>query len=227
MVGQAPERTPCDSGWPSQSAEPQREGLDARAAAHDHLRATIGHRVQGGVALEDADRVVSREDGDRRAEADVRGARGERGEDHVGRRDRKLLGVMLTDAEEVHPQPVGQRGLLDDVADGLAVGDPPALHVGGTSPNVLSPIITVVGSAGPTLGLVVDGGAAAGIRDSLPQTGWVSPRTSARAAVCWARRSPPRARIRTITGALSAPIRRVATTSASSSASRAAMRLRT
>ena len=46
---------------------------------------------------------------------------GDRREHHLGRRDRELVAVVLADAEEVEPEPVGEHGLLDHVAQHLRV----------------------------------------------------------------------------------------------------------
>ena len=39
----------------------------------------------------------------------------------LGRRDSEIGAVMLADADEIYPQPVGQHGFFDDVAHHLSV----------------------------------------------------------------------------------------------------------
>ena len=55
----------------------ERERLGERAASENHLGAAVGHRIEGGEALVDADGVVGAEDGDRRSELDAVGAGGD------------------------------------------------------------------------------------------------------------------------------------------------------
>ena len=79
--------------------------------------------VEGGELLEDAHRVVGAQHGDGGAEADALGAARDGGEHHLGGRDREVGAVVLADAEEVDPDPVGEHGLVDHVADHLGVRD--------------------------------------------------------------------------------------------------------
>ena len=95
------------------------EGLDERAAAELHLGPSRRHRVEGGEALVDPDRVVRAEHGHPRAEPDPSGLPGDRGQHHVGRRDGVVGAVVLAEAEVVDPHPVGQHPLGDHLADHL------------------------------------------------------------------------------------------------------------
>src|SRR5258705_388428 len=76
-----------------------------------------GDGVERAEALIDADRVVGAEDGDGRAELDPLGAAGNRREHHLGRADGEVRAMVLTHAEEIHPYPVRQLRLGDDVAE--------------------------------------------------------------------------------------------------------------
>ena len=62
---------------------------------------------------------------------DALGPRGDRGEDHVGRRQREVIGVVLADPEEVDADLVGEDALLDEVADRLGVRQRAAVGVVG------------------------------------------------------------------------------------------------
>ena len=77
----------------------------------DHLGAPVRHGVERGEALEDADRVVGAEHGDRGAEADPLGAPGDGGQHDLGRGDGEVVAVVLADAEEVEAEAVGEHRL--------------------------------------------------------------------------------------------------------------------
>ncbi len=109
----------------------QRERFDERAPPEDHLGTAVRDGVEGGEALEDPDRVVGAEHGDRRAEPDPLGAAGDRGQDHFRSRHGEVVAMMLADADEVDPDGIGEDGLLDDVADDLRLGQAPAVRVDG------------------------------------------------------------------------------------------------
>src|SRR6478609_2330953 len=95
----------------------ERERLDERASADSDLGTATADRVDGGEALEDADRVVAGQDRHRRAEADVLGAPREAGEQHVGGAHGVVVAVVLADAEEVEAEPVGELTLGQDLPD--------------------------------------------------------------------------------------------------------------
>jgi len=99
----------------------QGERVDAGAPPEDDLRPSLRDGVECGVALEHAHGIVGTEDGDRRAEADAGGARCDRGEDQVASRHREVVGVVLTDAEEVDADLLGEDALFDDVPNRLCV----------------------------------------------------------------------------------------------------------
>ncbi len=63
----------------------EREGLGEGPAAQDYLGAAVRGRVQGRVALEDADRVVGTQHRDGRAELDARRQTRDRRQHHFGR----------------------------------------------------------------------------------------------------------------------------------------------
>jgi hypothetical protein len=71
--------------------------------------------------LEHTHWVVRAEHSNGRAEPDAACASRNGREDNLGRRDRKVTTVMLTDANEVHPQLVGKHGLIDDIPNDLSV----------------------------------------------------------------------------------------------------------
>jgi len=97
----------------------QRKGFGERTAAQDDLGTAVGHRVEGGKALEDAHRIIAAQDRHRGAEVDVPGATGNRGQHDIRRRDSEVGPVMLTDAEPVHTQLVGQHRLRHDISNHL------------------------------------------------------------------------------------------------------------
>ena len=68
----------------------QRERLHERAAPHHDLRAPVREQVDGREVLEDADRVVGAENGDRARQPDAPGLGGNRGE-----HDRGELGAQI------------------------------------------------------------------------------------------------------------------------------------
>ncbi len=113
----------------------ERERLDAGAAAEDHLGASAGDRVQGGIALEDADGIVGAEHDHGRAKMDSGRAGGDRGEDDVAGGHREVVGVVLADAEEVDAQLVGKDTFLDDVSDGLGMRERAVLGIVGDVPE--------------------------------------------------------------------------------------------
>ncbi len=80
-------------------------------------------------ALVDAHGVVAREHGHRGAEMDVLRPGSCGGEDDFGARDREVLAVVLPHSEERQADLVGEHRLIDDVADGLRIGQQRA--VGG------------------------------------------------------------------------------------------------
>ena len=101
----------------------EREGLDEGAAAGDDLGAAVGDEVEGGELLEDADRVGGREDGDGAGEADVLGARGRGGEDDGGSGVEVLDAMMLTDAEDVEAELIGESDLFEQIAEAIGGRD--------------------------------------------------------------------------------------------------------
>src|SRR6185437_4923759 len=72
----------------------QREGFGEGAAPHRDFRAAAGGGVQAGKALEDTNRIVRRQHGDRRAEQDALGAARDCAEHHLGCGNREIPAVM-------------------------------------------------------------------------------------------------------------------------------------
>ena len=97
----------------------ERERVDAGTSPEDDFRPTAGDRVERRVALEHADRIVRAQDGDGGPDVDPGRARGDRGEHDVGGRQREVVGVVLTDPEEVDADLVGEDALFDEVPDRL------------------------------------------------------------------------------------------------------------
>jgi hypothetical protein len=108
----------------------QRERLGERPAPEDHLGAPAREPVERGEALVDAHRVVGAEHRDRGAEADAAGARGDRGEHHLGGGHGEVVAVVLAHADEVEPHLVGEHGLVDEVAEDLRVRQQAAVGAG-------------------------------------------------------------------------------------------------
>ena len=99
----------------------QRKRLGERAAPDGDFGTAVGGGVQRREALEHADRVVGGKYGHRRTEPDALGARSDRRQHHFRRRHREIGSVVLADAEGIDAQRIGQRRLLDHVADDLRV----------------------------------------------------------------------------------------------------------
>lgn len=100
----------------------QRKGFGERAAAEDHLGASIRDCIERGKALEHADRIVRGQHRHRRAEMDALGARCDRRQHGLRRGDRKIGAVVFAETDEVEAELVGQHGFVDDVADHLRMG---------------------------------------------------------------------------------------------------------
>jgi hypothetical protein len=97
----------------------EREGLDERPAAGHDLGAAVAEQVERRELLKDADRVVGAQDRHGAGQADAfRAARG-RAEDDRRRRDREVRPVMLSDAEDVEAELVGELDLLQQVGEAL------------------------------------------------------------------------------------------------------------
>ena len=101
----------------------EREGLDEGAAAQHDLGPAVGDGVDGGEALEDPDGVIGAQDRDGRAEPDVLGPGGRRGEEHLGGGDGEVTAVVLPHAEGVEPDLVRQLGLFQQLPQHLGVRD--------------------------------------------------------------------------------------------------------
>jgi hypothetical protein len=108
----------------------ERKRLGEGSAAQNHLGSSARHRVEGGEPLVDPDGVVGAEDRDSRAEADAPSPRGDGREHDLRGADGEVRAVVLADAEEVHPQIVGQCGLGYHVAEDLRVREKAAVGTG-------------------------------------------------------------------------------------------------
>ena len=111
----------------------EREGFREGAPSEDHLRSSVRHGIERREPLEDADRVVRAEHGHRGSEPDALRPRCRRSEDHLRRGDREVGPMMLADAEECDAEFIGQRRLVDDLANDLRlrrqVARPGARHI--------------------------------------------------------------------------------------------------
>ena len=109
----------------------QRKRLGERPAADDDLGAAAAHGIQRREALVDADGIVRAQHRHRRPDVNLRRASRNRRAEHLRRRNREVLAVMLAEADEGEADLVGQHRLFDDVAQHLGVGKGGAARVGG------------------------------------------------------------------------------------------------
>ena len=110
----------------------ERERLDERASARHDLGATAREQVERRELLEHAHRIVRAEHADGARQPDVLRALGHCREGDRRRRDGEVRAVVLADAEDVEPDLVGERRLLDQVAQALRGRHRPARdRVGG------------------------------------------------------------------------------------------------
>ena len=109
----------------------ERERLDERPSPGHDLRAAVGDEVDDRELLKDADRIVRADDVDGTREPDVAGA-SRSGTEHDRRRgDDVVRAMVLADAEDLEPQPVGELDLLEEIAHPLAGRHLPAcLRIG-------------------------------------------------------------------------------------------------
>ena len=98
--------------------------MNEPAAGHD-LGAAAGEEVERRELLEDAHRVVGRDHVHGARQADPLRPLGGGREHDRRRRDREVGPVVLADAEDVEPDPVGELDLLDQVAQPLLRPDLP------------------------------------------------------------------------------------------------------
>ena len=102
---------------PRQVVAEERVRLGERSAAENHFSAAVRQGVQRREALKDAHGIVGAQNGDRGAEEDPARPAGDRREDDLGRRNRKIGPMMLTDTERIEAEFVGQDGFFHDVAE--------------------------------------------------------------------------------------------------------------
>ena len=101
----------------------QRERVDERTAADDHLRAALRKQVERGELLEDTHRIGRAQHRHGARQPDALGARRRRGEDHRRGGVEELLAMVLADPEHIEPDLVGVLDLLDQVAQALRRAD--------------------------------------------------------------------------------------------------------
>ncbi len=97
--------------------------LDEGAPTDQQLGPARRHQVEGGVLLEDPNRVIGAEDGHRREEPDPRGPPG-RGRQDRGRRRRGEVGtVVLAQAVHIETDRLCRLDLLEHLPEPLTVAD--------------------------------------------------------------------------------------------------------
>ena len=110
----------------------ERERLDERASSRHDLGPPAREQVERRELLEHAHRVVRAEHADGARQPDALRALGHGRECDRRRRDGEVRAVVLADPEDVEPDLVGERRLLDQVAQPLCGRDRPARdRVGG------------------------------------------------------------------------------------------------
>ena len=110
----------------------ERERLDERAPAGHDLGATAREEVERRELLEHAHRIVRAEHADGARQPDMLRPLGHRCEGDRRGRDGEIRPMVLADAEDVEPDLVGKRCLLDQVAQALRGRDRAArCRVGG------------------------------------------------------------------------------------------------
>ena len=82
----------------------------------------MGESIQRREAFEDPHGIVGGEHRDGGAQADTLGARGDRGQHHLGRGDGEVGAVVLPHPEEVDAEAIGERRLIDHVPNRLRGG---------------------------------------------------------------------------------------------------------
>jgi hypothetical protein len=97
----------------------QRERLHERPASRHDLRASARQQVQRRELLEDPHGVVAAQHTHGAGQPDPGRALGARGQDHGRRGGGVVAAVVLADPEHVEAHLVGERDLLDDLAQPL------------------------------------------------------------------------------------------------------------
>jgi len=114
----------------------ERERLDERAASGHDLGAAAREQVEGGELLEHAHRIVRAEHADRACDPNTRRPLGDRSERERRRGDGEVGAMVLADTEDVEPDLVRERRLLDQVAQALRGRDRPVAGSGVSSAKV-------------------------------------------------------------------------------------------
>src|SRR5258705_1687629 len=114
----------------------EREGLDGRAAADDHLRAAPRQQIERGEVLKRAHRVLRAQHGDRAGQPDALRPCRRSAKDDRGRGIQKLATMMFADPERVQPDLVGVFDLLHELSQPLRRVDGAAVLVEGGGETV-------------------------------------------------------------------------------------------
>ncbi|BAC18830.1 hypothetical protein [Corynebacterium efficiens YS-314] len=110
----------------------QREGFDEGAATQGDLRAVVGDRIHGGPTFEDAHRIIGGQHGHRGGHLQPFGLGQDRGHHDVRRGDGVVGAVVFTETDEINTDLLREYGLVDDVTQGLGMGDRIALKIHGS-----------------------------------------------------------------------------------------------
>ncbi|EGE58611.1 hypothetical protein RHECNPAF_2940051 [Rhizobium etli CNPAF512] len=86
----------------------ERIGIDERAAADHQFGPSAGDEIEGGKLLEHAHRIGRTDDGNSACQPDSPGPRSRCRQDHCRSRIERVLAVMLTHAEDIEADGVGQ-----------------------------------------------------------------------------------------------------------------------
>src|SRR5438093_6871653 len=101
----------------------QRKGVDERATADDHLRPSVGDKVERREILEQPHRIGRAEDRHGARQANSLGACRGGGEDHRGSRVEELFAMVLPYPEYIEPDLIGVFDLFEQIAHAIRLTD--------------------------------------------------------------------------------------------------------
>ena len=119
-----------------QSISKQREALDRRPAADDHLGAPARQQIDRGKVLKRAYRILSAEHSDGARQPDALGADRSSGKDYCRRRIEEFPAMVFADAEHIESDLVRMFDLLDQLSHARRRIDGTAVVVEGRSETV-------------------------------------------------------------------------------------------
>jgi len=97
----------------------ERERIDKGSPPDDHFGASVRQQIESGKVLEHPHRVCGAENGDGAGESDSLRASGRGGKDDGGSGIKKVLAVMLANAEHVESSLIGVLDLGDEIVQAL------------------------------------------------------------------------------------------------------------